>query len=165
MAGFVNRLKREQRGAVRHVVTAIGYLEVAEIKSQLGQLRGLQSLHMIIAPGNDTAALHWELERCLTFASAYSMGWLPLKTVRIDMEAYLDSRGLDALWSQAPELDRLVRYVEAYCLHHNSNAAEAKTALLEFQEFDYSGVGRSPFDSRLMELSKRLRDTIYDMLY
>lgn len=160
MAGFINRLKREQRGALRHVTIATGYLQVAETKSQLGQLRGLQSLHMIIAPGNDVAELHWELIRCLTFGSSYAMNWLPLKTFRIDMEAYLDSRGLGALWSQAPELNRLIRYAEAYFLSQNSNTAGGETALREFRDFDYSGVGRRPFDSRLNALSKRLRDAL-----
>lgn len=81
------------------------------------------------------------------------------------MEAYLDSRGLDALWSQAPELDRLIRYAEAYFLSQNSNTAGGETALREFRDFEDSGVRRNLFESRLNELSKRLRDALYDALY
>ncbi|KAM0710914.1 hypothetical protein Q7P35_001652 [Cladosporium inversicolor] len=102
MAGFVNRLKREQREAIQHVVIASNDARGARIKSQLGQLRGLRSLHMLLAPGNDSREFHLVLLNCHYFATGYPMGWLPLKTFRITMEAYLDRRSLDSLSSQGP---------------------------------------------------------------
>lgn len=140
MAGFVNRLKREQREAVRHVTIATGKIRIAESKSQIGQLRGLWSLHMLVAPGGNALEFLRALPICLNFATTYRLGFLRLlKKFRLNMEAYLDRRGFDALWIQAPELSRSVRYVEAMFLHHNSNVTEAKTTSL--------------FGSRVLELS------------
>ena len=157
MAGFVNRLKREQREAVRHVTIASGQIRTAEFKTQIGQFRGLWSLHMLVAPGGEAMDALWALTNCLKFATTYQMGFLPLKKFRLNMEVYLDRRGLDALWTQAPELGRFVRYVEAVFLHHNSNVAGAKTALLEFQEF---GVEDIYFNARLSVLRDRLREML-----
>lgn len=157
IAGFVNRLKREQREAVRHIRIATGKIRIAEFKSQIGQLRGLWSLCMLVAPGDDAIEFLRALTICLNFATTYQMNFLPLKRFRLNMEAYLDRRGLDALWAQAPELDRLVRYVEAMFFHHNSNVAEAQIAL-EFQEF---GDGDRDFSTRLKELSDKVQKILY----
>jgi hypothetical protein len=157
MAGFVNRLKREQREAVRHVTIATGKIRIAEFKSQIGQLRGLWSLYMLVAPGGNAIEFLRALTICLNFATTYQMNFLPLKKFRLNMEAYLDRRGLDALWTQAPELDRLVRYVEAMFFHHNSNVAEAQNAP-EFQEF---GDGDRYFSTRLKAISDKVQEILY----
>ncbi|GAB7327170.1 hypothetical protein MBLNU13_g11080t1 [Cladosporium sp. NU13] len=149
MAGFVNRLKREQREAVRHVTIVSGKIRIAEFKSQIGQLRGLRALHMLVAPGTDAYEFYWALSNCLAFATMYWLGFLPLKKFRMSIEAYLDRRALDALRSRALEYDRLVRYIEAVFLYRNSNVAEAKNALLGFQEFE---AETGYFDKRLKEL-------------
>lgn len=159
MAGFVNRLKREQREAVRHVTIASGKIRIAETKSQLGQLRGLQSLHMLVAPSCNALEFLWALPNCLAFATTFRLGFLPLKKFRMSMEGFLDRRGLDALVFRAAELGRLVRYVEAMFLHHNSHFADAETALLEFQEF---GDWGRYFNVRLKELGNELEKMLDD---
>lgn len=166
MAGFLNRLKREQREAVRHVVIASGSIESGTLKSQLAQLRGLRSLHMLIAPGCDVDDFLWALRNCLSFAILYRMDWLPLETFRISMEAYLDRRALDALSFQAPELDRLARYLEAVFLFLNSNLTDEKTALraagafLEAVVLLESRGGDSSHNSNLAKVKTALLEAV-----
>jgi hypothetical protein len=159
MAGFVNRLKREQRKAIQHVIIASNDIHIPSVKSQLGQLRGLRSLHMLLAPGLDVFDFHEVLGNCYYFATTYCMGWLPLRNFRISMEGYLDRRSLDALSCQAAEIDRLVRGIEAKFLRLNSKTAEAKTALPAVEDVAIEDdVDES--SSRIMEMSNEANDLL-----
>lgn len=159
MDGFLNRLNREQREAVRYVTFTSDDCRIGNVKSQLARLRGLRSLHMLLAPGDDIGAFYHVLHKCEAFATSYPLGWLPLKTFRITMEAYLDSRGLAALSSQAHGLDRLVRYLEAKTLLYNSNLVATETALLQAEVFGVEG-DRLTFSHRLMELQRNTHNLL-----
>lgn len=160
MAVFVNRLKHEQREAIRHVTIVSGNdLQVGKAKGQLGQLRGLQSLHVLIHSGSFVTNVHFMIFECLGFASMYRTGWLPLKTFRISMEAYLDKRGLDALSVQTSELDRLVRGIEAKFLRLNSKPADAKTALPSNEDVGFKDH-YDAVSARLMQLSLDVDETL-----
>jgi len=131
MDGFMNRLNNEQRDAIHHVVIASDCLpmRIGKIKSQVARLRGLQSLHLLLAPGNDPLNIKFPyvLDGCRHFAETYPLHWLPLKAYRMTIEAYLDKRNTVTLSSQAPKLDRLVRDYEAMFLSNNSRFAKVET--------------------------------------
>jgi hypothetical protein len=127
MDGFMNRLNNEQRDAIRHVVIASDDLAIGKIKSQVARLRGLQSLHLLLAPGNNSSRFCDVLKGCRDFADTFPLHWLPLKAYRITMEAYLRKRDLHYLSSQAPKLDRLIRDCEVRFLSDNSRCAKVET--------------------------------------
>jgi len=158
LAGFLNRLISEQRKAIQHVVIASDDFRPT-IKNQLGQLRGLRSLHMLLAPGGYAGDLHRVLVHCHSFATTYPMGWIPLESYRITVESYLDRRSLDVLSIQVPELDRLTREIEATFFPLNSSLAKAKTAL---PEGEGDGVKKSfpVVCSRLLVLGCQWRDML-----
>ena len=60
LAGFMNRLKREQREAIQHFVIVSDDVRPT-IKNQPGQFRGLRSLHVLLASGGYAGDLHWVL--------------------------------------------------------------------------------------------------------
>jgi hypothetical protein len=114
---------------------------------------------MLLAPGVDAFDFHVVLGNCHYFATAYRMGWLPLRSFRISMEGYLDRRSLDALSRQALQLDRLLRGIEAKFLRLNSKPAETETALPTAEDVAIEdNVDASP--SRIMELSIELNELL-----
>lgn len=159
MDGFVNRLIREQREAVRHIPIASSDLDVARVKSQLARLSSLRPLHILLAPGNDPMDMYMALQGSRSFADTYTLNWLPLRIFRITMEVYTDRRALYALSSQARVLDRFLRYLEAETLRQNSKLVEIKSALPEAEDFGFeAGVGGVL--ELMIKLSRELCDSL-----
>jgi hypothetical protein len=166
MGGFVDRLKDEQREAIRHVVVASDDALCVFERSDVELLDGVRSLHMLLAARDDGSDFHMILEDCRIFAAEDPMDWKPLKTFRITTEADLDKRTLGALSSQVPELDRIVRGMEAKFLRLNSEPADPKIALPkpEDVETEDGAIEGDDDDEKTYRRLQKLGNEFYAML-
>lgn len=128
MDRWIDRLRPEQRDVVRHV-TVVSSACVSTDKVQLARFTGLRTLRLLLAPGNEPAALYEEVHNTWRFAHRYAQKWQSLRDFRITFEAYYDSKSYDVLYKQTRELTRLVRHMEARTTRWNSECAKAKVQL------------------------------------
>jgi hypothetical protein len=149
---FLTRMAEKQREAIRHV-TIVGNKCQPIDKLQLARLKGIRSLHMLLAPGNDPFDLYTLIDDTWNFASDYPFLLPSLKSFRLTMEAYLSNKDCAILSTQTPTLKRLIQQMEMRFLYWNSQSAKIKTGPVATREKDLGD--RIAFRKCLTKLDKQ----------
>jgi hypothetical protein len=123
---FLTRMATEQRESNRHV-TMVSHKCLPKDKLQLARLKGIRSLHMLLAPGSNPVDLYTLIAETWNFASDYPFLLLSLRSFRFTMEAYLDSEDHAVLSRQTCRLGCLIQHMELRFLRWNSQSAKIKT--------------------------------------
>jgi hypothetical protein len=149
---FLTRMTSEQREAIHHV-TVVSHKCLPRDKQQLARLKGIRSLHMLLAPGNDPFDLYALIADTWNFASDYPFLLLSLQSFRFTVEAYLSNKDCAVLSTQTPTLKRLIEQMEMRFLRWNSQSAKIETGPVATWEKDLGD--RIAFRKCLTKLDKQ----------